>query len=623
MRRHRTLAVLAVLVAACSPALPTPIPTLGVGPWAPPAAVASKLADPVRACRDPQAFETPLPSGIEPIDLYDSAYSPGDGIPGGALTIGVIRAPRVFDPFRASDPRDTLLTQAIWSGLVFGTNDYKWEPDLASVVPTAVNRMVEINGKTGSALDGSGPLSGPMSVLWCLRPGSTWSDGVPLTCADFQFTAHWLVDVASDPRRNGPLSRVECPDPAVMIARYDAPFEAYIAHSPMPLPAHVLGSIQPDELQPEALFSLRGLMTLPSSGAFHVTTTDASTFELSRNGGYRGGHRGAPAYLDTLTIRAYPSRDALVRAFQDGAVQLATDVAWTDIASLEGAGLHDSIAAAPGFAYDTLRFNLSTPVAGDAAIRTALAHVIDAGAARLALLPPDDGQPAATVVAPQAWYYLDLPPFTPSREAALGALASGGWALDASGALVRTRDDQPARLRLCSIDDPPHRAASGIVERAAATLGIEVRSTFVDVAQVTAPFGTQPSGTPCVVADGEYDIALMPLDSFLEPLDFRLRYHAAFFEPAGLNDGRVSIDAINDALDQVAGTVDFVTVKDAMQAFQQAMRDNVVELPLDVRKDVALVRTEKSPGHEAMQNFFQNSPAGPPTWNAEDWFIKP
>ena len=611
MRRAPILAVLSVsLLIACSPSVPSPSPDASPSPVA---SLPSKLADPVRACHDPKAFETPLPSGVtEPVDLYDTSYSPADGIPGGGISIGVLRAPVVFNPLRATDVRDTLLIEATWSGLVYGTNDYKWQPDLAAVVPTTVNGMV--------AVDSSG---GPMSVLWCLRPGSTWSDGAALTCADFQYAATWLTDIAPDPRRFGPIARVDCPAPDVMVVAYAGTFEAYLAHALIPLPRHALAGRPIANLQAGAPFTRAELTSTPTSGAFHVTGTDGTTFELARNAGYRGGHRGAPAYLDTLTITAYPSRSALIGAFEGGSVELATDVAWTDIASLEAAGLHDSVAAAPGFAYDTMRFNLGTQVAGDSAIREALAHVIDMSAVRAALGPADELQATDDVVAPQAWFYLEQYPKTYDRADALAALAAGGWKLTANGSLFRSRDDRVARMRVCTIDDAQHRAVAALLERAGATLGIEIDSTFVAAAQLTAPFDPAGTGLPCAVAQGDYDIAIMALDSFFEPLDFRQRYHGAFFEPTGINDGRVNVDAINDALDKVSGTVDFARIKDAMQAFQGALRDATVELPIDARKDVALVRTEKAPGLEAMQNFIQDSPGGPPTWNAEDWFVKP
>ncbi|MBI3751182.1 MAG: hypothetical protein HY263_05945 [Chloroflexi bacterium] len=613
MRRFRALAMVAIaLLAACSPTVPTPVPTGHLA--SPEPSAQSLVSDPVRACRDPGSFETPLPSGVtEPVDIFNSSYSPSPGSDGGHVTVGVLRAPEIFDPLRAVDPRDTVLTEATWSGLTMWTADYKAAPDLAVRVPTLMNRMVELSG--------DGALGGPMSVLWCLRSGTTWSDGTPLTCSDFQYTADWLRDVAPELQPvYGPISAVDCVDPDVMVIRYESPFEAYITHALIPLPRHALEARSVADLQSGSPFSLTELVTLPTSGAFHVSRVAGSTFELVRNEGYRAGHRAARAHLDGLTIRVLPTAAALVGSFRAGDIDLATDLGWADIPSLESAGLRDEIAAAPGFAYDTLRFNLASPVAGDAAIRRALAFVIDTTALADALGPDGEEQVAQGVVAPQAWFYEEIARDPLSRDNALAALDQGGWRMT-GGRLVRSVDGQPAVLRLCTTDDARHRAAAGIVRTAGSSIGIAMELRFVPSSTLTAASRPSAAPTECSVPQGNYDAAVMALTSFYDPLDFRLRYHSGFIEPVGENDGRVSIRAIDDAIDAVASTVDLAAIKVAMDHLQEAIASAVVEIPIGSRKDVALVRIP-SAGQPGLGNFFSD-PGGPVTWNAEDWYLVP
>lgn len=639
MRRLPILAVLVVgLAAACGPTVPSATPAATdstVRPTVEPepsrtVATFPHANDVVERCD----FAARYPFGPEVgVELYGSSYQPAAGSDGGSLIVGTTRPISEFDPLRATDPDEALLGLALWRGLSRASSDYKALPDLARVMPQQQNGLVALDS------DGHG-----MAVTWCLRDGLAWSDGVPMTCSDLQYSLAWLTDIEpAAGARFGQIAAIDCPDPSIAIVRYGAPFSAFYLRVPPPMPRHYLERFSMADLRAGTPFTAVRLPELPTSGPFRViAAVPSGSFALVRNDHFHGGKSGRPAYLESLLIRVYPGAADLIEAFRSGDVQLAEDLDPADLATLLGLGLNDSIAAAPGLAYDTLLFNLSTAAAADGsggcslsatvsgrgqgcptadlALRRAIRQTIDTGAIAHALAPNDGEQVSSSIVAPQTWFFTDIapPPITP--QAAMATLDDAGWR-DTNGDGVREHGNLSARIELCATETPEHRAAALLIARDLAAIGIRVVPTFVSAGQLDRPYAMAFRATPCALSRGNFDLALAARPSFLEAVDFRSRYRSDAVEPAGSNEGRVADPRIDAALDVAATSIDFAAVKDAMYAFQQAIVDEVVEIPVGSRKNIALVATSAG-GRAGLGNYFQ-SPEGADSWNSEDWYMLP
>lgn len=629
--RKRLVAILAVcLAAACTTALPTPRPS-AVAPASPSPPLETPVAtDPASRC---DRAAQPPPQDPDAIVLYDSSYEPEAGSDGGSLVVGTTRPISEFEPLRASDPAEALLGMAVWRGLSRASSDYKAIPDLARVVPQQQNGLVELD-----------PDSSAMAVTWCLRHGLAWSDGAPLTCADLQYALTWLADVEpAAAGRFGAIAAIDCPDPLIAIVRYSSPFSSYYIRVPPPMPRHYLERFSMAELRAGMPFASGNLPALPTSGPFRIAAADPGrSFALVRNDQFHGGKSGRPAHLQALRIRVYPRSADLIAAFQRGDVQLAQDLDPADLETLLGLGLNDSIAAAPGLAYDTLLFNLSPGAAADGsggcslsaavssrgpgcptaalALRQAIRQTLDPRAIANALAPNDGEQIASSIVAPQTWFFSDIAPPPVNLAAATARLDQAGWR-DTNGDGIRDHAGLSARIELCTTETPGHRAAALVIATELTAIGIQVDPTYVSAEQLERPYAVASRATPCALARSNFDLALDARPSFLEAIDFRSRYRSDAVEPAGSNDGRVADPAVDAALDVAATSIDFTAVKDAMATFQQAIVDEVVEIPLGSRKNIALVAGGAG-GRPGLGNYFQ-SPEGADSWNAEDWYLKP
>lgn len=624
MRRLRILAFLAVwLLLGCGPA-PSATPSTPSRPTGSASVEASPSAQPgtAGACRAAERRQSELRGS------YGSAYSPEQGPEGGHVAVGLIGPPAELDPLRVASPSDVLLANATWRGLVRLTSDYKVVGDLATVPPSLDNGLVRV------AADGS------MAVQWCLRE-TAWSDGVALTCADYQYTLRWLADVEPEiAGRFGPVVSLDCATPLLGVLRYRSVFEGYYTRPLPPLPRHVLDGLPLADLRAGRPFEPGAITRMPTSGPFRISRfVEDGPIELVRNDGYRGGSGGRAARLDGLSLVPFPSASALIGAFRAGEVQLAAGLGAGEIPELEAIGLANSIAAFPGLGYESLVPNLagetgtrscstSSFVADrgigcpthDPAIRLAIERSIDRQAVADELGPRDEEQLVAGVVVPQSWFFTDIPPPTQDLAAARGALDAAGWR-DRNGDGIRERNGLEARIELCTSDDAGHAAAARLIAAEVAPVGISITPHVVARVALEEPYRAATPTSPCALSRGNFDLALVLVQTSLDPIEYRTRYHSSSFEPAGHNIGQIALPEIDRSLDIAASTVDFSTIKDAMVALQQAIAAAAIEIPISAPRVVDLVGEPPS-GATVIGNYF-SSPTASATWNAEDWYRAP
>lgn len=606
-RRSFVSLAAAVLLAACqSP--PSPSPPVEPDPSGPGPSQGSV------APADPSASAQAGADGI-----LTSSYTPAKGKNGGTVTIGDVREANQFNPYYLEQPPDTTVASAVWASLVVATSDGRLLPDLAVDLPTTANGGVRVPGDGGDA----------MTVRWRLREGLAWSDGAPLTCDDFRYAWEWVLD----PENLGVLiagfeniTAFECPSPTEMVWHFDRVYEAYLTMLVAPLPRHHLGAVPMAEQTTGAGFRPAELAKLPVSGAFRFeSVAPGDELRLVRNPRYTSFSTGKPARLERLVWRWYADADALVAAYRQGAVQVATGLGDASLAQVKGLG--KQVRVVPGRSHEVLRPNWSDATcstnvavvagrgagcpASDPALRAAIARAIDrAEVARLAGGAPVDG---GTIVPTNAWFAGEVPAPAFDPQEARRVLDQGGWDVGPGG--VRVREGLQARLELCTTTGEGRDEAAALIAARLAEVGIVAVPNAVAAEDMFADHGTATRSTPCALARGNFDLALVAADAPADPLDAFFRYHSSQVPPKGANDTAVADPTIDAALRGIQESADIATIRDAMVVFQWSYVEQTVEIPLYVRRDVTLVSPK-------LGNVLPGATRLGPTWNAVDWFVK-
>ncbi|HEY6569266.1 MAG TPA: peptide ABC transporter substrate-binding protein [Candidatus Limnocylindrales bacterium] len=610
----------AILVAACGGTSTTPAPASQPAATPPPASA-------------PASGEAPSASAAPAgeINLFGSAYAPAaPTAQGGSVIIGDWQEANEFNPFRSSQVTEANIGALTFHSLLTISDDFKYIPQLAAEpVPTTENGGVTV-GEGGDA----------MTVTWKLRDGLKWSDGEPLTCDDFKYAWEWTMD----PDNVGvilagfeDITAIDCPTDVDMVLHFKNVFEGYLTMFNSPLPRHYLEKIPMKEQVAGAGFRPDEIANLPVSGPFKfASVTPLAETRLARNDNFVGAKSGTAANLDEIVFKWYGDPDAMIAGYRGGEVDLAFDLADSDIPKVQdlGAEMH----AIPALLYEFLRPNWSPgpftetgdhPNTGgcsrnpavqdrgtgcptaDPAIRAAIAYAIDKNEINTRLLG-GNAQVANTNISPSAWFYADQTPATFDPEKAKQILADGGWA-DSDGDGIVEKDGLKAKIELCTTTRQVRQDTLALISAWLKNVGIDSVINPVDATAIFANYTEATNDIPCALSRSNFDLAEHAFSSSIDPLGNYTSYHSSQFEPQGANDAQVSDPAADKALADVKSNVDFKVVRDAMAVFQKAYVDNTIEIPLYYRKNVELANPR-------VGNYFANGTQAGSTWNGEDWF---
>lgn len=325
-----------------------------------------------------------------------------------------------------------------------------------------------------------------------LRETLFWSDGQPVTAADFRFTYAALADPAvQSPYRDRiqAIARIETPDPYTVVVALVEPDCTVLQGLRRPLlPSH---RYAPDfsDLASNPLNAAPEVSAGPFRFAGHAP---GEQVVLEANSAY---WRGAPP-MQRWVLRIVPDAAERRRQLADGAADLAyfsaEELAGMDAAENAGGVVWQNVAA-PAFHF--LALNLADPdnpqpgrdgngallpqephpLLGERAVRQAIvlgidrARVIEQALAGRGYALTGDVLPAIP------WAHaadLALSPHDPDRARIL--LENAGWR-DSDGDGVRERDGRRLALRLTvNVDNPMRLRAAELIAADLAELGISV-----------------------------------------------------------------------------------------------------------------------------------------------------
>jgi peptide/nickel transport system substrate-binding protein len=331
-----------------------------------------------------------------------------------------------------------------------------------------------------------------LTLVFHLRPGVRFHDGIALTCDDVRFTYERLVDPASQSvgRIDGflPVERVLCPDPQTVEVRYREPYAPALRAWEIPiLPAHLYRHAANAAIASGAASAAPAAdphdRAPVGAGPFRFASWEAgSRIVLEANPDYWGGR---PA-LDGVVFPIVPSPDTALLALESGETDYArlTPALWS---RLENDAAFQrrfrTVRFTPlFFYYIAWRGDGSNPFFADPRVRRAMSLSFDRADYVHSVLR-DLGE-----VIPSPFLHL-LPPSGPEaaardaaaeRAAAAALLDQAGWRADPRGG-PRRRNGVPFRFTIeVFAGGEDHIQFAQVAQRSLQALGVEMRIERLD-----------------------------------------------------------------------------------------------------------------------------------------------
>ncbi len=458
-------------------------------------------------------------------------------------------------------------------------------PDLAMQVPTLANGGISRDGKR---------------ILVHLRKGVVWSDGAPLTAADWLFTYRAVMDPENPVKtRYGwdAIASATAPDPHTIVIRLKKPNVAVLGILAMggaaypPLPTHLLARV-------------RDLHTAPfnqhpiSSGPYVLQEWNHGTsLVFAPNPRY---FRGAPK-LKQVIWKVIPDVNTLFNELATHDVDVYPNVNANSIARLpqiEGITVTHGLIAN----WRHLGINTSRPLLADVRVRKALAEAVDWNHIGRTVFHSLD-RPAVSDIFPESWAAPALPPYRYDPAGARQLLAQAGWRLEPDGMLHK--GGAPLRLTIY--------ATNGHEENTQAQVMIQsmLRDVGIDLNVRNYP-GSYLFAMDGPLYTGKYDLEWSIETNGPDP-DNSGDWNGAFIPPHGANTSWLNDPVVNATSAAAAATFDPVARKALYQREEERIRELVPAVFFSWQTNYTAMNDD-------LKNYVPAAFIGD-SWNAWEWRI--
>jgi peptide/nickel transport system substrate-binding protein len=374
------------------------------------------------------------------------------------LKIGLSQEFDSMHPMIATMLASNYLYSLVGRSLIVIDENGKWVPQLARKVPSLENGGAKVVGKGQAAY---------MQATWEIRDNAKWSDGTPLTCADFKLS----LDIA-----NGDKVAVTSKEDYTMVTKIEwsektpkkclfsykgTRWDFYQIPRFMPMPSHIEGP----------LFKQYG----SEAGSYEKNTsyTKNATVDGIYNGPYKiseikpGSHvifvvnphfYGKAPSIKKIIARVIPDTTSLEANVMTGDIDVIAPIGITFDQALR---LEKKVALEnlpmrvffqPSITYEHIDVNHDNPILKDKRVRQALMYGLNRGELVQALFEGKQ-QVAHHAFAPIDPWYTDDPKkvtvYGFNKKKAEGLLDEAGWKLNSENGL-RYKDGQKLSLQLMS-----------------------------------------------------------------------------------------------------------------------------------------------------------------------------
>jgi peptide/nickel transport system substrate-binding protein len=371
---------------------------------------------------------------------------------GGTVAIGHSSKPDIINPILTSETISVNLMSLIFSSLVKFDGAQRPVPDLAKSWEVSKDGLV---------------------WTFFLRDDVEFHDGHPLTAHDVEFTYRAIMD-----QKNGSPMAERCGLVDRIETDGDYIFRIVLKYPFGPLVHRLNRSIAPKHLLENADLHNTPFNRHPvGSGPFKLADwTEDDTIILDANREYF--QRTRPV-LDRLIFKAYPDRKAALQAITRGEMDIALDLAASDLLFVSKRGAF-RVYSAQGASYYALIFNVRDPMFSDIRVRMALDYAIDKesmvenqlkGHSRICTGP----------FGVNSWAYNpDVQPTPYNIEHARELLGQVGWKdIDGDGLLDKDGEPFEITLTVPNISDSLERVAVAISAQLM-KVGIRAKLAYID-----------------------------------------------------------------------------------------------------------------------------------------------
>jgi peptide/nickel transport system substrate-binding protein len=324
-----------------------------------------------------------------------------------------------------------------------------------------------------------------MTITLRLRDDIVWSDGQPITSADFKFTYDMYIEPKNTVSTTYPydqLSSLETPDKSTVVMTFAKPFAPWLNFWKGLLPEHIVRPMFEKDGSLDAIAWNKAPTVSAGPFVFKEWQT-GSHVRFVRNDKYWG----AKAKLDEIFIRIVPDDASQVAALKTGDGDLGIFIAYPDIPPLEQAGVK-IVSVASGYS-EGWYFNLGDkghPALKDVRVRQALAYALDRDKVAKDLLLGKT-QPGATLWDKSPYVDPSLKPYPYDPEKAKQLLDEAGWKLGADG--VREKDGVKLDLRYGTTTKEVRQSMQAVAQQMLAAVGVKVELLNFDSDIFFATYG--------------------------------------------------------------------------------------------------------------------------------------
>jgi peptide/nickel transport system substrate-binding protein len=503
----------------------------------------------------------------------------------------------------------TVQTTAILEPSGFNPNTSKDAgPGLGPVSSTVYSSVFRIHPDFSVRLDQSFMAGAeltshdPQTITYQIRPDARWSDGTPITAADFRYL--WQHSNGSNPKTDvfttvgyDRIKQVTgSADGKTVTVVFDQSFADWQSLFANLLPAHYVRR-QPGGWN-------RGLdkhpERIPSGGPFKIAGfRRGETLTLVRNDRYWGPR----AHLDQIVIRLVPDSNAELDALRNHEADLIDPEPTADLVNhiRQLAGVRSQVG--PSLAFEHLTFNLKHPILAELGVRRAIATAIDTRQLVDRLVRPLN--PNAQVLGNRIWLTGQQPYQDHAggygkgdTQAAKQLLEGAGWTLGSDG--VYAKDGERLELRYSTFTGDPRRRLQGeLLQAQLAKAGIQLSLANTTPATL---FGDW-------LPKGNFDIA----NFYWLGTPFTLSSNQDVYRHGdGLNFGRLADPRVDALFRQAIGELDPARAAAIGNQIDQQLWTQLPSIPL-----------YQVPGFLAWRqdllNVGDNATTESPFWNAGSW----
>ncbi|MCS3442862.1 ABC transporter family substrate-binding protein [Microbacterium phyllosphaerae] len=445
---------------------------------------------------------------------------------------------------------------------------------------------------------------GTQTITYSINPDAVWSDGEPITSADFEYTALQIRDGDDIFDKTGydRIASIDATDPATAVVTLSSPYAGWRTLFSVYgiMPAHLLEGQDRNALMADGYDF--------SGGPWKIDEwTRGTSVTLVPNENYWG----EKPHLDKVTFLFLPDTTAAFQALKSGQVSALYPSPQLDALNQIEAGLpgiQSQVDARSGN-LEAIWLNNSAAPFDSVAVRQAFAYSIDRDAIVKRLfgsLGIDEAQQSfnSPMVAPFAaddfsQYSLDLDRVDELME-------GDGWSKDSDG--VWAKGGETATFSIKTLAGNKRRDLTvQVLQSQLADAGFEMTIDQVTPADL---FGT-------IAPQGDFQAGLWALvDTFPDPTlsstfsSVNIPSEANGY--SGINFYRTDIEGLDDLLGQVDSEVDPDARIAVSHEADALIAENVPSLPLDAVPNVLL-------WSDTVGGPLQINPVEGPFWNLAEW----